>query len=247
MLLTLDIGNTNIKTSLFDDDQIKDFKIHSNANSVLNYINQVTFTKAAVCSVNPTSFKIISDAISSKRISIFQAQIKQKFNLKITYQTLDSLGMDRVCSTVSALNIALTEKIISERQYLITIDFGTATTLNVVSPDRNFIGGLIAPGINTMLNSLYENTAQLPLSDSNAYQGLIGRSTDSSIISGVLNATIGLINETVDKLNIESNQIPIIFVTGGNSQFILPHLKHKVNFDQALVLKGLKIIYDLNK
>lgn len=246
MLLTLDIGNTNIKTALFENDLMSDFKIHTNINSVLNYINHVTFTKVAVCSVNPASQKIISNELSSKRISIFNTQIQQKFNLKINYQTPASLGMDRVCSTVAALNIALKKRIISLGQYIITIDFGTATTVNIVSPDKQFIGGLIAPGITTMLKSLNENTAQLPLSDSNSYKGLIGKSTDSSIISGVVTATIGLINETVNKLKIESNQIPIIFVTGGNSKFIVPHLDHEVNFDQALVLKGLKIIYDLN-
>jgi type III pantothenate kinase len=148
---------------------------------------------------------------------------------------------------VGALELATEEKIISKNQFLITIDFGTATTINIVSTDGQFIGGLIAPGVNTMLNSLNEKTAQLPLPDLSSYVGLVGNSTDSSIISGVITATIGLINETVSQLNDNSNQRPpVIFITGGNSKFILPHLKHKVIFEEALVLKGLKIVYDLN-
>jgi type III pantothenate kinase len=75
----------------------------------------------------------------------------------------------------------------------------------------------------------------------------VGNSTDSSIISGVITATIGMINETVSHLKDDSNQkLPVIFITGGNSKFILPQLKYKVFFDEALVLKGLRIIYDLN-
>ena len=93
--------------------------------------------------------------------------------------------MDRVCSVVGALELATNQKIISENQFLITIDFGTATTINIVSPNKEFIGGLIAPGVNTMLNSLNEKTAQLPLPNLESYQGLIGNSTNSSLISGV--------------------------------------------------------------
>jgi type III pantothenate kinase len=156
--------------------------------------------------------------------------------------------MDRVCSAAGALEIATGEKLLTENQYLITIDFGTATTVNIVSPEKEFLGGLIAPGITTMLKSLNEKTAQLPLPDLNTYKGLIGNSTNTSIISGVINSTIGMIGETIDQLSTTSDyNMPIIFTTGGNAKYILPHLNYKVLFDEALVLKGLKVIYDLNK
>ncbi len=246
MLLTLDIGNTNIKSALFTNDQINDFKIHTSVSSVLEYIRQITFSSAAICSVNPASQKILSDELSLKKIVIFETEIHQEFNVEINYQTPSTLGMDRVCSVVGALEMATQEKIISEGQYLITIDFGTATTINVVSPQRKFIGGLIAPGIKTMLSSLNDKTAQLPLPDVQSYKGLIGNSTNSSIASGVITATIGMINETINKLKADSNKDVLVYVTGGNSQFIVTHLNLKVNFEKALVLKGLKIIYDLN-
>jgi type III pantothenate kinase len=245
MLLTLDIGNTNIKSALFSENELEDFTVHSNINEAIEYINKTAFNKAAICSVNPYSQNLLSDKISAKRVSIFQVNIQQKLNLKIKYETPSTLGMDRVCSAVGALEIATREQIISEKQYLITIDFGTATTINIVL-DRKFIGGLIAPGINTMLNSLNDKTAQLPLPDLKSYQGLIGKSTDSSIVSGVITGTVGMINETVNQLKDVTNQDVLIFVTGGNSKFILSHLNFKVFFDKLLVLKGLKVIYDLN-
>ena len=99
-----------------------------------------------------------------------------------------------------------------------------------------------------MLKSLNEKTAQLPLPDLNNYKGLIGNSTNISIISGVVTSTIGMINETVNHLSEVSHQIrPLIFITGGNAKYILPHLKHKVLFEEALVLKGVNVIYELNK
>lgn len=246
MLLTLDIGNTNIKSGLFVNEQLNDLKNHPTVDSALNYIKKINFLKAAVCSVNPVAEKKILDEISSKEVSFFQAKVNQKFNLKIIYQTSDTLGMDRVCSAVGALELAQINELLSEKQFLIAVDLGTATTINVVSPDKQFIGGLIAPGIKTMLNSLNEKTAQLPLLDLDSYQDLIGNSTYSSMVSGVINATIGMINEVINKLKFDSNQVPVIFITGGNSKLILPYLKYRINFEETLVLRGLKTIYDLN-
>ena len=248
MLLTLDIGNTNIKSALFENDKLIEFIVHPDTNKLFNFFGKSQITEAAICSVNPPVEKAIRDYISAKGIKLFRASIKDKFNLKINYETADTLGMDRVCSAVGAFSIATREKLLTENQYLITIDFGTATTINIVSPSREFIGGLIAPGITTMLKSLNERTAQLPLPNLNHYRGLIGNSTNASIISGVVNATVGMISETINHLSSISGQIiPFIFATGGNAKHILPHLNYKVLFDEALVLKGLKVIYDLNK
>lgn len=246
MLLAIDIGNTNIKSALFSEDELEDFKVHSNSEAVLDYIEINSFKNAAICSVNPTMQEILYEKIYEKGISAFRVNIKQKLNLNIKYETPETLGMDRVCSVVGALEIVKKENINLEHQYLMTIDFGTATTVNIVSPKREFIGGLISPGIKTMLNSLNKSTAQLPLPDLRSYKGLVGNSTNSSIISGVVTATIGMINETVIKLKMDSNQQPIIFATGGNSNFIIPQLKHKIYLDEAIVLKGLKLIRELN-
>jgi len=247
MILTFDIGNTNIKSALFETDEIKDFQVHTSVEDVIEYIDHIKFNVAAICSVNPTSEKILISKLKTSVTPIFCATVNQKMNLTINYRTPQSLGMDRVCSAVGALDLAVKEKITSKNQYLITIDFGTATTINIVSPDRKFIGGLISPGVKTMLKSLNKNTAQLPLPDLESYQGIIGNSTESSIVSGVITATIGMISETVEKLKNESTNNPIIYVTGGNSKLILPHLSYNVNFEKDLVLKGLKILYDLNK
>jgi len=248
IILTLDIGNTNIKSALFDGNSLIDFIIHSKAEEVLQYLNNKSVNEIAICSVNPSTEKILASGISEKGIPTFGINIKNNFNLKIKYKTPETLGMDRVCSVVGAYDLAINENMFAKDQYLLTIDFGTATTINVVSPKGYFIGGLIAPGIDTMLKLLNERTKQLPLPELSSYDGLIGNSTSSSILSGVVTSTIGMINETVNQLReISNHTLPLIFATGGNAKFIIPHIKHKTFYDEALVLKGLKVIYYLNK
>ena len=247
MILTLDIGNTNIKSALFQGDQISEFVVHSSLENAINYSYKTDFTEAAICSVNPSGYQLLREKISSKNIPIFKVNSQNKFNLEIKYETPNTLGIDRICSAVGAFKIASIQNLLSENQYLITIDFGTATTINIVSPEKEFVGGLIAPGIKTMLHSLHDNTAQLPLPDPSLYKELIGNSTNTSIISGVINATVGMISQTLNNLKTKSDIDPVIFVTGGNSNFILSHLKYKVFYDEALVLRGLKFIYDMNK
>lgn len=247
MLLTLDIGNSNIKSAFFKGTDPVEFKVHPEIDKLINYLNEKNFSNAAICSVNPAKEKIIIDVLSKKNVSIYKPTINDELNLRINYKTRDTLGIDRVCSAVGAYESAIKKKLL-KNHYLVTIDFGTATTINVVSPEKYFIGGLIAPGIQTMLKSLNENTAGLPLPDWDSYESLIGDSTNSSILSGVYNATIGMINETISHLKeINNGNQPVIFATGGNAKITMPFLKHKIFYDEALVLKGLKIIYELNK
>lgn len=246
MLFALDIGNTNIKSAIFNGEHLEIYNVHSNVEDTVDYIRKSKFEIAAICSVNPFEQKILSESLAAKSVSIFNTNIKQNFNMKIKYETPETLGMDRVCSAVGALNQAEEKSLLKKNQYLFTIDFGTATTVNIVSPKKEFIGGLIAPGIITMLNSLNKNTAQLPSLELNNYEGLIGNSTNTSIISGAVNSTIGMINEVVKKLEEDSKITPLIFVTGGTARFIFPQIEYEVIFEEALVLKGLKHIYELN-
>ena len=246
MLLTIDIGNTNIKTSLFNKNEQINFIVHSDPGQIIDYINKTSFTSAAICSVNSLKKNAVIEKLETRNIPIFNADISKTFNLKINYETPQTLGMDRVCSAVGALSIAANRLLIKENQYLITIDFGTATTINIVSPEKEFVGGLIAPGVQTMFRSLYEETAHLPMVK-NLYQGLVGKSTEASIVSGVINSTLGMINETIIYLKSQSKLHPLIFITGGNASLISPYLKGEFIFEEALVLRGLKFIYDLNR
>ncbi|MBK9099112.1 MAG: type III pantothenate kinase [bacterium] len=246
MLLALDIGNTNTKSALFEGDAFIDFTVHSDSKVFNKYFDSISFTNVAISSVNKFSENKILELLSIKNVQIFRASSQNKFNFDIAYETPDTLGVDRLCSASGAFNLAVKNKLLSDDQYLLTIDFGTATTINIVSPDKKYLGGLIAPGLSTMLKALNEKTAQLPLPELKSYKGIIGTTTDSSILSGVITATIGMINETTFYLENRSKVFPLIYATGGNARYVLPYLDKRIIYDEALVLKGLKTIYDLN-
>lgn len=247
MVLAIDIGNTNIKSALFQINDLTELIVHKDIESVLNYISTNNFSQAAICSVNPNAKEKLQAELWKRGVEIFTATVKHKLNLEISYKTPETLGIDRVCSTVGALDYAVQKNMLHENQYLITADFGTATTVNIVSPDNKFLGGLISPGIRTMLLSLKEKTSQLPLLDYGTYTGVIGDSTNSAILNGVFASTIGMISETINQLKSESNCVePLFFATGGHAEVVLPHIKHQIIFQKDLVLRGLKVIYDLN-
>lgn len=246
MLLALDIGNTNVKSALFKGDALIDFTVHSDSEVIKKYLSSISFTNVAISSVNNFSENKILELLSRKNIPVFRVSSQNKFNFHIAYETPETLGVDRICSASGALNLAVNNKLLSDDQYLLTIDFGTATTINIVSPDKKFLGGLITPGITTMLKVLNEKTAQLPLPEINSYKGIIGTTTDSSILSGVITATVGMIKETTSYLENKSGIFPIVYTTGGNARYVIPYLDKRIIIDEALVLKGLKTIYDLN-
>jgi type III pantothenate kinase len=251
MFLAFDIGNTNIKTGLFLEDKLSEFNSFPNYSSLLNYLKNIKFDKAAISSVVPKmEEKLIKDLFSLKKIEPFVITKSVKFSLKIIYDSIDTLGIDRICGVEGAFSLfnksEETENYNSET-YILSIDFGTATTVNIIRFPGEFIGGIIAPGLNMMFEGLNKNTSQLPNVDLSSYKNLIGTDTKSSIASGVLNSTIGLIEKVIKFLKSEKGEVKIyIFVTGGNAETIMNYLPFKFKYEKGLVLAGIKSIYNKN-
>ncbi len=251
MFLACDIGNTNIKIGLFKKDKLEEFNSFQNYSSLLHYLRNVTFDKAAISSVVPkSSEKITKDIFTIKNIKPFVITKDVKYNLKIIYDSIDTLGIDRICSVEGAFSIfnkSEARENYNSETYILSIDFGTATTVNIIQYPGEFIGGIIAPGLNMMFDGLNKKTSQLPNVDFASYKNLIGTDTKSSIASGVLNSTIGLIEKVIKSLKSEKDKTKIlIFVTGGNAEKIMNYLPFKFEFEKGLVLVGIKSIYDKN-
>ena len=153
------------------------------------------------------------------------------------------IGIDRVINGVAA------SKLYSYP--VIVVDFGTATTFDIVNSDGDFIGGLILPGIYTQLKSLASGTSKLPeidLKEMEKVQNTINTDTVKAILSGVVkghaHAIEGLIKDCTKEMKVR----PKIIATGGDAEFIAKYMNDKV-FDvinQNLTLQGIKMIYDLN-
>jgi len=246
----VDIGNTNIKTGIFEDGKLKDFRFFNSINGAESFWNSVADIKAAAISSVVPAFTEAAEAFFKSRFGFkpFIVSIENKFNISINYLTPETLGMDRICSCEGALFLSEQKnKAAGKNRFIITSDLGTATTVNIVNCNNEFIGGLIAPGLFTMAGSLFSNTAQLPDISFGSYSELVGRDTKTAIESGIINSTIGLYKNTFEYLDEKFDAAEIeFFFTGGNARYIQPHVKFKNMLVEELVIYGIKQIFDLN-
>lgn len=237
MFLAFDIGNTNIKAAFFENSKLKEYLIFPLRKYSNEFLTKHNINSVGISSVNPEAAKIIKDDIV-ERLNIEPTIVNHNFpfSFAINYETPETLGIDRICSIEGALALIDDARLAKCNHSLITIDFGTATTINVLF-NKVFVGGIIAPGLKTMINSLHAKTAQLPEIDLQSYASLIGTNTKSSIASGVINSTIGLIERFLYKSAMKNNLL--IFVTGGNAQIILPFIEFEYLYNENLNLLGV--------
>ena len=249
MMLALDIGNTNIKSGYFVKNKLSDFTTFKNQEELFNWLKQIEFGTAAISSVVPAITAKVKNFLEEElKIIPYIITTKSLFNLKLDYKTPETLGIDRICSLEAALEIFNNSKSLKGETFILSIDFGTATTINIAAPPQNFIGGLVAPGIKTMFDSLNSETAQLPALNFSDYKSLIGNDTNSSIASGISTATVGMIEKTINHLKEKHGAEKIsCFITGGNAKQVQSHLPKDFIYDEALVLKGVNKVYNLNR
>jgi len=249
MMLALDIGNSNIKAGYFLENKLSDFVIFKNLEELFNSVNQIKFNSAAISSVVPALTDNIKQILKDElKITPYIISKDSIFNLKLDYKIPETLGIDRICSVEAVLVIFNNSESLKEGTFLLTIDFGTATTINITAPPNNFIGGLISPGIKTMFDSLNSKTAQLPGLNFSDYKSLIGEDTNSSIASGIITASVGMIEKTINHLKEKHATKEIkCFITGGNAKQVQSFLPKDLIYDEALVLKGVNSVYNLNR
>ena len=247
MILVGDIGNSFIKSAIFKNETLTNYNIDKDFSSILKVIKSKEISTVIISAVVPAKLKLLLKELSSfSSIKSFVIHKDLKFNLSIKYSTPHTLGMDRICSAEGAFYLARKSgdsKRFKKGDYILSIDCGTATTINIIQHPNIFLGGLIAPGLDMMFSALNTHTAQLPKLAGRNYQSLIGNSTKTSIASGVINSTVGMIHQTIGSLAKKPKKV---FITGGNAKYIIPHLKYYMKYEKALVLFGIKAIYDRN-
>lgn len=247
MLLTCDIGNTNIKTGLFKDNILTEYKIIKDISKLQNYIKDKNISELAISSVVPRISDQFENIINNRFVNFTFINHKSDFNLEMDYKSPNRLGMDRICAAEGAfwLNKSRSGKL-RKTDYILVVDFGTATTVNVISGPGIYIGGMIAPGVETMLKSLTDRTAQLPLTPLSEYNGIIGKSTKECISSGIINSQVGMITRTLQQLQKNKKTEVFVYTTGGNYDKVKKFLPFKHKFEKALVLYGINAIYTKN-
>ena len=165
------------------------------------------------------------------------AGLKTEHNLRI--DNAREMGADRIVNDVAAI-----------RKYgapVIVIDFGTATTFNAVNEQREFIGGAIAPGIRSSMDSLVSGTARLPRVEIEIPKSVIGKNTTTNMQAGLVFGFAGLVDYIVKKMKKEMKQPNIrVVATGGFSEIIAGEISCIDYVDKLLTLQGLKYLYDIN-
>ena len=130
---------------------------------------------------------------------------------------------------------------------LIIIDMGTATTMSVVDQAGNYIGGVILPGVRVSLDSLSGKTAQLPFISLEIPSRVIGKNTIDCMRAGIMYGNAATLDGIIDRMEEELGSKTTVIATGGLAKFITPLCRHEIIYDDALLLKGLLILYEKNK
>lgn len=240
MYLIIDIGNTQVKTALFDKDQIvftERFKIDELAVKVSHIANNYNINKALISSVGK-----LSKQNNNLLNTLFNCvELSQKTALPFTnrYATPNTLGVDRMALVAAAV------KQFPKKNVLI-IDAGTCITYDFINQDKEYLGGAIAPGIQTRYKSLYDYTENLPLLEKKIPDDFIGNSTTNSIHSGVVNGVCREIDGVISQY-IEKYKKLTVVLTGGDADFLSSQLKSSIFARPFFLLEGLYTILKLNK
>ena len=257
MIICIDIGNTNIKYAVYEGDELKvsfrvstDFKRTSDEYGEqiigmldIKGIKAKDITGGIVSSVVPsldyTIDKMCEIYFAFKPLHIAPGL---KSGLNIRCDNAREVGADRIVNCVSALVQY------GEKKPMIVIDFGTATTFNIINENDEFIGGVIAPGIKGSLDSLVNGTAKLPRVEIEAPKSIIAKNTVTNMQAGIVFGFAGLVEYIVKRIKKELKTSDVkTIATGGFSNVISKEIECIDVVDKLLTLKGLKYLYELNQ
>ncbi len=256
MIFCIDIGNSNVKYAIFDGKELKaTFRVTSQRNATSDEYGVIVrdLLKSAGIEKDDITGVVMSSVIPSLNYTmehmcrdylgcsplVVGPGVKTGLNVKADNSR--EVGADIIVDSVSAIN-----------RYglgapIICIDFGTATTFDIISEKGELIGVVIAPGIKGSLDSLVGGTANLPNIELEKPPSIIAKNTVNCMQAGMLYGFSGLVGNIVSKIKAELNRNDVkVIATGGLGKFIYPETECIDVFDATLTLNGLRIIYEMN-
>ena len=240
MKLTIDIGNTNVLFVCFIDKKVVSTERLKTEEVSLNEIQRImnkysNIEKIVVSSVVPLIDKLLIKYFNSKSLKyLLIKDLIENFKFKTNIRNRDEIGDDRI------VNMIYAKKIFGNS--VIVIDFGTATTLDVLDHKGVYTGGVITPGIDLSLNTLKSMTAKLPLVKFKRTKNVVGKNTVEAIQSGFFWGYVSMIEGLIKKLNKENNDKFKVVLTGGNADFFKKMFKNVSIIDDLFTSKALNFI-----
>ncbi len=257
MIICIDVGNTNIKYAIYEGDKLRfsyrvatDLKRTSDEYGLqlvgllqFNRIQPEEITGGIFSSVVPPLDYTIEHMLQIYlKIKPLQLAPGLKSGLNMRVDNAKEVGADRIVNNVAAINKYGANKA------MIVIDFGTATTFNIISKEYEFIGGVIAPGIKGSMDSLVNGTSKLPRVEIEAPKSVIAKNTVTNMQAGIVFGFAGLVEYIVKKIKKELGESDVLTIaTGGFAETMAKETACIDVIDKMLTLNGLKYLYDLNR
>lgn len=253
MILAVDIGNTNIVIGCIEGEKVRfvervstdlsktelEYVVEFKTLFDLYHVGVEDIGGSIVSSVVPPLNNIVRAAME-KLLHIKPLLVGPglKTGLNILMDNPGQVGADLIVNAVAGLHYYGAP--------IILIDMGTATTISVVDAKKNYVGGMIMPGVKVSLESLVNRTSQLPKISLEAPKRIIGKNTIECMKSGIIIGQAAQIDGMVERIWEEMGAQVTVVATGGLAGCIVPHCKNKIVCDNELTLKGLGIIYKKN-
>jgi len=254
MLLAIDIGNTTIDIGIFKGKiLVEHWKIRTEREKTsdeygITLLNLFSFSKLEVKKVKSVLVSSVVPPLTPvfEDLSLNLFQIKPlvvgpglKTGMAILYETPLEVGADRVVAAIAAYE--------KHGGPCIVVDFGTATTFDAISSKGEYLGGAIAPGIQISAEALYLKTAKLPRVEIRKPKKAIGRTTVSSMQSGLYFGYIGLVSNIIEEIKRELKAKTTVVSTGGFAAQVSHEIKSIDFFEPHLILEGLRILHERNR
>ena len=252
MLLVIDAGNTTIVVGLFDEEElVGHWRLSSSMFTsdefgirllmLFSTMNaKPGIDGAIISSVVPPLDLPICDAVKAYfGVDCMRVDAFVDLGMEVRYAAPQEVGADRLVNSVGGRH--------KYGSPLIIVDYGTAITLDVVSEDGAYLGGIIAPGLTTAVQALFSRTAKIPQVGLELPPSVIGRNTNESAQSGILHGNAGLTEHLIEKIREELGLKAKVVATGGDAGLMASLVKSIDHVDQWLTLDGLRIIYERNK
>lgn len=253
MILTIDVGNTNVVMGCVENGEVKsvcrlatntndlsnDYAMKMRQNFEFNGIDCRGFSGAILSSVVPQLNRAIKTAvktITGLDCMVVGSGLKTGVNVKI--DDPGTLAGDLITGAVGALSIY--------KPPIIVVDMGTATTIVALDKEGAYLGGAIIPGVKLSYSALSSGTSLLPNIAIEAPKKCIGSNTVDSMKSGAVFGAAALVDGMIDRMEAELGEPVTVVATGGLAGTVVPYCRREIHYEPALLLKGLEILYEKN-